>query len=50
MAEDDVRRFSKIKAARTDDHTFTDFDPLVQYVTDFLQFIVPTFVRIDGIE
>lgn len=30
LAEDDIRRFRRIKAARTDDNTFTDFDPVVQ--------------------
>jgi len=30
LQEDDIRHYSKIKAALTDDHFFTDSDPTVQ--------------------
>lgn len=36
LAEDDIRRFSRIKAARTDDNTFTDFDPVVHKFINML--------------
>ncbi|XP_045214223.2 28S ribosomal protein S7, mitochondrial-like [Mercenaria mercenaria] len=36
LAEDDSRRFNKIKAALTDDNTFTDFDPVVQKFTNMV--------------